>query len=373
MMAGKKGTGKTMLLKKPYTTPPASILPNHIADHSETIFDGADLAKLLSSKVPCTFIRAVVAPQIVSYHFELENPLELPKVKRLLEGVAAVLHTEAKQTNSDMGHFALEISRADRSTLYFKQALLTKGFDCASGLSALFGVDTLNRPLVVDIQNLPHALIGGTTGGGKSVLLHSIAISLLFKHTPETLQFIIIDPKQVEFSEYANLPHLLRPVVTDPYKAVDTLASVCDLIDRRYKTMRAHKVRNASEMGLPSLVVIIDELADLIMLGKKPVETAIVRIAQLGRAAGVHLIVATQQPTVKVVTGLIKANISCRIALKTATLSNSMVILDTKGAEKLMGKGDALLKLPDRATPIRFQAPLVESSDIAPVIKYWSK
>ena len=193
--------------------------------------------------------------------------------------------------------------------------ILTKEFDRATGLSALFGVDTLNRPLVVDITSLPHTLIGGTTGGGKSVLLNSIAVSLLFKHTPETLQFIIIDPKQVEFSGFAGLPHLLRPVVTDPYLAIDTLASVCDMIDQRYKRMAARKVKNAAEMGLPSVVVMIDELADLIILGKKPVETAIVRIAQLGRAAGVHLIVATQQPTVNVVTGLIKANISCRIAL----------------------------------------------------------
>lgn len=362
-----------MLLKKCYTTPPANILPDHETKQTETIFNGEDLAKLLSTKVSCSFVRAVIAPQLISYHFTLDNPLELPKVKRLLDGVSAVLHVEVKQTNSNIGHFALEIPRADRTTLYFKQALLTRTFDDSSGLSALFGVDTLNQPLVINIQDLPHALIGGTTGGGKSVLLHSITMSLLFKHTPETLQFVIIDPKQVEFSGYAGLPHLLRPVVTEPYKAIDTLASVCDLIDKRYKMMTAHKVKNASEMGLPSLVVIIDELADLIILGKKPVETAIVRIAQLGRAAGVHLIVATQQPTVKVVTGLIKANIPCRVALKTATVSNSMVVLDTKGAEKLIGKGDALLKLPDRVTPIRFQAPLVETSDITPIIKYWSK
>ena len=352
-----------MLLKKTYTTPPASILPDHESKQTGEIYSGEDLAKIISSKVPCTFVRAVVAPQLVSYHFALENPLELPKVKRLLDGISAILHTEVKQTNSDIAHFALEIPRADRSTLYFKQALLTKDFDQATGLSALFGVDTLNRPLVVDIQSLPHALIGGTTGGGKSVLLNSIAVSLLFKHTPETLRLIIIDPKQVEFSEYTGLPHLLRPVITDPYQAIDTLASVCDLIDRRYKRMAAHKVKNAVEMGLPSVVVMIDELADLIILGKKPVETAIVRIAQLGRAAGVHLIVATQQPTVNVVTGLIKANIPCRIALKTATVSNSTVILDGKGAEKLTGKGDALLKLPNRTTPIRFQAPLITSLD----------
>lgn len=310
---------------------------------------------------------------MVSYHFELENPLELPKIKRLLEGLSAILHSEVKQTASPIGHFALEIPREERATLYFKQVLLTQAFDSAPGLSALLGVDTLNHPLIVNIQDMPHILIGGATGGGKSVLLNSIAISLLFKHTPETLRFVIIDPKQVEFASYRNLPHLLRPVVTDPYRAIDTLASVCELIDKRYKAMASHGAKNAVEMGLPSVVVMIDELADLIILGKHPVEAAIVRIAQLGRAAGVHLIVATQQPTVKVVTSLIKANIPCRIALKTATLNNSMVILDTKGAEKLTGRGDALLKLPDRVTPIRFQVPLIETPDITPVMKYWGK
>ena len=362
-----------MLLQKIYKTPPASILPDHESRQAGEIYSGKDIAKILSYKVPCSFARAVVAPQVVSYHFNLDNPLELPKVKRLLEGVSAVLHTEIKQATSNIGHFALEIPRADRSTLYFKQALLTKDFDQAAELSALFGVDTLNRPLVVDIEKLPHVLIGGATGGGKSVLLNSIAVSLLFKHTPETLRFIIIDPKQVEFSAYAGLPHLLYPVVTDPYKAIDTLAKVCDMIGSRYKQMAQRKVKSAGEIGLPSVVLMIDELADLIIVGKKPVEMAVVRIAQLGRAAGVHLIVATQQPTVNVVTSLIKANIPCRVALKTATTSNSMVVLDTKGAEKLTGKGDALLKLPDKVTPIRFQAPLIESADIAPVIKYWSK
>lgn len=362
-----------MLFTKTYTTPPAKILPDHQVPEMAEIVAGEEIARVLSIKVPCIFVKAIAAPQVVSYHFELENPLELPKIKRLLEGLSAILHSEVKQTASPIGHFALEIPREERATLYFKQVLLTQAFDSAPGLSALLGVDTLNRPLIVNIQDMPHILIGGATGGGKSVLLNSIAISLLFKHTPETLRFVIIDPKQVEFVSYKNLPHLLRPVVTDPYRAIDTLASVCELIDKRYKAMASHGAKNAVEMGLPSVVVMIDELADLIILGKHPVEAAIVRIAQLGRAAGVHLIVATQQPTVKVVTSLIKANIPCRIALKTATLNNSMVVLDTKGAEKLTGRGDALLKLPDRVTPIRFQVPLIETPDITPVMKYWGK
>lgn len=361
------------LQPKTYTTPPADILPDHEPAQQSPIYSGEDIARVLSYKVPCTFIKAVTAPQLVSYHFNLANPLELPKVKRLLEGVSAVLHEEVKQNTSDIGHFSLEVPRSDRAILHFKQALLTRTFDNSPGLSALLGVDTLNRCLTVNIKDMPHILIGGTTGGGKSVLLNAMLTSLLFKHTPATLQIILIDPKQVEFSIYSKLPHLLRPIVTDPFKAIDTLGGVCDLIEKRYKTMSLRGAKNAAEIGLPSVLVIIDELADLIMIGKKPVETAIVRIAQLGRAAGVHLIVATQQPTVKVITGLIKANIPCRIALKTATVSNSMVVMDCKGAEKLTGKGDALLKLPDHVTPIRFQAPYIDNADITPVVKYWSK
>lgn len=355
-----------------YKTPSAKILPDHPAIETDQIYKGADIARVLSAKVPCTFISATVAPQLVSYHFNLENALDLPKVKRLLEGISAVLHAEVKQAPSGIAHFALEVSRPDRATLYFKQALLTKAFDSAPGLAALLGVDTLNNPLTVNIRDMPHILIGGTTGGGKSILINDMITSLLFKQTPATLKFIMIDPKQVEFSIYGKLPHLLKPVVTDSYRAIDTLGGVCDLMEKRYKIMSAHGVKNAAEMGLPSVVVVIDELADLILIGKKPVETVIVRIAQLGRAAGVHLIVATQQPTVNVITGLIKANIPCRIALKTATVSNSMVIMDCKGAEKLTGKGDALLKLPERVTPIRFQAPFIETADIEPVVKYWT-
>lgn len=360
-------------LKKTYITPSATILPDHKPPEAATIIAGENIAGVLSNKIPCIFISAAAAPQLVTYHFELENPLDLPKIKRFIPGLAAAFHTEMELAPSETGHFALQVVRSERSILYFKTALLTKTFDGAPGLSALLGVDTNNRPLTLNIQKMPHVLIGGTTGGGKSVLLNGIITSLLFKHTPETLKFIMIDPKQVELSIYNRLPHLLTPIVTDPYKAVNTLGGLCDLMNKRYNTMARKGAKTAAEIGLPFIVVVIDELSDLMITSKKTVEASIIRIAQLGRAAGIHLIISTQQPTVNVITSLIKANISCRIALKTATVSNSMVVLDRKGAEKLTGKGDALLKLPEEVTPIRFQAPIIESADITPVVKYWSK
>ena len=360
-------------LVKTYTTPPANLLPDHQRPTAAIIINGQDIAEILSSKVPCCFLSAVAAPQLVTYHFELENPLDLPKVKRFIPGLAAAFHAEMELVTSSLGHFALQVARADRGTLHFKNTLLTKRFDTAPGLSTLLGVDTSNQPLTINIEEMPHVLIGGTTGGGKSVLLNSMITSLLFKHTPATLNFVMIDPKQVELSIYNKLPHLLRPIVTDPYKAIDTLGYLCDLMEKRYSIMARKGAKTAAEIGLPSILVVADEFSDLMVVSKKAVENGIVRIAQLGRAAGIHLIISTQQPTVNTVTGLIKANIACRIALKTATVSNSMVILDRKGAEKLTGKGDALLKLPGEVNPIRFQAPLIETADISPVVKYWSK
>lgn len=358
---------------KTYTTPSARILPDHKQPTTTSIFDGNEIAKILSTKVPCSFVSAATAPQVVNYHFVLNSPLDLPKIKRYIPGLAAAFHTSMELSSSEIGHFALQIPRSERGTLYFKTALLTRAFDEAPGLSALLGVDTNNRPLTINIQDMPHILIGGTTGGGKSVLLNGIITSLLFKHTPETLNLVLIDPKQVELSIYKTLPHLLKPIVTDPFKAIDTLGYLCDLMEQRYAMMARRGAKTAAELGLPSIVVVIDEFSDLMLVSKKAVESGIVRIAQLGRAAGIHLIISTQQPTVNVITSLIKANISCRIALKTATVSNSMVILDHKGAEKLTGKGDALLKLPGEVTPIRFQAPYIGAADIAPAVEHWSR
>lgn len=364
--------GDIVLFSKGYTTPPAKILPDHEPAGESKILDGSEIAKVLSTKVPCFFLSAAVAPQIISYHFNLENPLELPKIRRFIPGLAAAFHANMELAESDTGHFSIQASRSDRRTLYFKQALLTQTFDNAPGVSALLGVDTNNRPLTINIQEMPHILIGGTTGGGKSVLLNAMITSLLFKHTPATLNFVMIDPKKVELSIYESLPHLLKPIITDPFKAIDTLGYLCDLMEQRYTMMAKKRVKTAQEMGLPPIVVVIDEFSDLMIVSKKAVEAGIVRIAQLGRAAGIHLIISTQQPTVNVITSLIKANIACRIALKTATVNNSMVVLDRKGAEKLTGRGDALLKLPGEVNLIRFQAPLISTADIMPTMKYWT-
>jgi len=184
-------------------------------------------------------------------------------------------------------------------------------------------------------------------------------------------QYIMIDPKQVELSAYAGLPHLATPIITSAQEAVKTLQSVNAAMDKRYKAMARKRTKSGAEAGFPRMVIVIDELADLMLVSKKAVEESIIRIAQLGRAAGIHLLVATQKPVVSVVTGLIQGNIPCKLALQTASTGDSVRILGHKGAESLLGRGDALLKLPDRVQEIRLQCAYTSDQDIAAIVQYW--
>ena len=364
---------------KTYTTPSAAVLESSPISTPSEIYNGADIAAFITAAgAPCQCVQVVDAPQLTTYHINLVDVCDLSKVKKTLAPLAAVLHETITQATSDTAHFALQISKAQPRTIYFRDALLTQTYNQASRTSALLGVDTHNYSLPLDITKAPHILIAGATGSGKSVLLNSMITSLLYKSTPATLQFVMIDPKQVELTQYVGLPHLAQAPVTSPVEAVETLQRVCATMDTRYKQMRSKRVRSVSEWNerfpkkkMPRIVVVIDELADLMLTSKKAVEAHIVRIAQLGRAAGIHLIVATQRPTVNVITGLIKANIPCRIALQTASQRDSINILDHAGAEKLQGRGDALLKLPDQVREIRFQAAYCSESDIANTVEHW--
>jgi S-DNA-T family DNA segregation ATPase FtsK/SpoIIIE len=374
---------ETMLLKqkpKPATpaarywvTPGIDIL-NHTPDTKPgQIYEGESIAAALSGMgVKCSFVSVLSAPQIVTYHFNLENILDITKLKKPLQALSAMLHCNVIQTVSTAAHFALIVPQMQRRTEHFRQTLLTNEFNGSrSALSAALGRDLYNNALVLNVADMPHMLIAGATGSGKSVLLNSIICSMLFKATPMSLQLVMIDPKKVELSKYEGLPHLGCPIVKDTFSAAAYLQGVCDEMDKRYSEMAAQGVKKASELGLPSIVVVIDELADLMLTSKYECETSIIRLAQLGRAAGIHLIIATQRPTVNVITGLIKSNIPCKIALQTASIRDSITILDHKGAESLTGKGDALLKLPDRVAEIRFQSSFIQDQDIENIVNYW--
>jgi DNA segregation ATPase FtsK/SpoIIIE, S-DNA-T family len=231
--------------------------------------------------------------------------------------------------------------------------------------SAALGIDHDGTPVYIDVAKMPHMLIAGATGSGKSVALDAILCSLLYCAAPSQVQLVLIDPKRVELGAYAGLPHLAKPIITSTPEAIQTLQQLENAMDARYKALERGK-----PIG-PRMVIVIDELADLMLTSRKAVEHSIVRIAQLGRAAGIHLILATQKPLVSVVTGLIQANTPCKLALQTASTSDSVRILGHKGAEKLLGRGDALLKLPDRVQEIRLQCAYTAPEDIAAIVHYW--
>ena len=356
-----------------WVAPPASILADAPTPESAPEYSGADIAKLLTSyKIPCQHVTSTFGASVARHHFNLVNMLDIKKIKTVLPALSASLRTVATQSTSDTAHFSLIIPRINRQTVHFKNALLTHSFNnMPVGASALLGTDTENTPLCVDISDMPHMLIAGATGSGKSACMNAIICSMLFKSTPASVKLVLIDPKQVEFAHYEGIPHLLKPVITDAKTAIDTLESLCKLMDERYAKIRKTGKKDIAELDLPRVVVCVDELADLMLTSGKKIEAHIVRLAQKGRAAGIHLILATQRPTVNVVTGLIKVNIPARIALSMSAYVDSRTVLDRGGAESLTGKGDALLKLPNKVDLIRFQSAYIDTQDIKAITDFW--
>lgn len=356
-------------------TPTPEILKDPPKCIESEYYDGHDIADTLTDMgICCQLADTIPSAQIVTYHFDLADPMDITKLKRPLAALSAILHCRVEIVSSQKAHFALTMAKTERSTVYLKSALPTHNFCVGrqkSRLCALLGTDANDETLVFDVAKMPHILIAGSTGSGKSVCLNTIIASLLFNNLPTEMQLVMIDPKKVELSVYDGLPHLAVPVRKDFASATKTLNGLCNFMDKRYDLMAQRHAKNAAECGFPSIVVVIDELADLMLTSRYEVEDSIIRLAQLGRAAGIHLVIATQRPTVNVITGLIKSNIPCRIALQTASMRDSMNILDHKGAEQLTGKGDALLKLPDRVEEIRFQSAYTSTEDIERIVRYW--
>ncbi len=250
-----------------------------------------------------------------------------------------------------------------------------------TGLRIALGKDVSGIPLATDLTSMPHLLIAGTTGSGKSVCVNAILTCLLLNNTPDDLRLILVDPKRVEFSNYNGIPHLLAPVVVEAEKVIGALQWMLREMDARYHKFAAAGARNLEEYNvrmqlrgekkLPKLVIVIDELADLMMLAPAETQAAITRLAQLARATGLHLVLATQRPSTDVITGLIKANFPARIAFSVATMIDSRVILDQPGAEELLGHGDMLFQAPDAAAPVRLQGVYVSDTEIQKLIDYW--
>jgi len=249
-----------------------------------------------------------------------------------------------------------------------------------SRLAFPLGLDVSGEVVIADIDKMPHVLIAGATGSGKSVCINSIITSILFRASPQEVKFILVDPKRVELTFYNDIPHLLTPVIVEPEKVVSALKWAISEMERRYKLFAEVRVRNiggynelSGFQAIPYIVIIIDELADIIFYAPSEVEDSITRLAQMARATGIHLVLATQRPSVDVLTGLIKANINCRLSFNVNSMVDSRVIIDSPGAEKLLGRGDMLYIPPDQAKPTRIQGAFISEKDTKNLIDFIKK
>jgi len=349
-----------------------------INDTSTELTTEAVAQLLLQCGVCATPVSHSVGASVINYNFKLTNLKDYNKAKKAPEAMTARLQRKVSfDPNAVTGaDFAIAIERKSRSTVYFsntfKRSTIAK--QNAHPTAFILGTDTQGKVLETELgDSMPHMLVAGQAGGGKSVLLHSIICSILTKASPACTRFIFIDPKMVELSQYAGIPHIysdstIAPqVITDVRTAVNTLAHVCDIMDWRYQQMSVNPNIKFSE-----LVVVVDELADLMMMSKKQVEDSIVRICQKGRAAKIRILIATQSPRASVITGLIRANIPGKIALRCATAIDSRICIEKNGAEMLNGRGDALLLHPsNNGALIRFQAAYISPSEIQNICNWW--
>lgn len=359
---------------KYYTTPPGDLIaPANTFEPPTTSHDGQTIINAFALLgVGVSPVSIQIAPQIINYHFNLYRLKDYPKIKKLLPTLSAVLRLPVMLAASTVAHFALTVPQSPRELVTLHEVINTHNYNTAKmSLPVAVGISSNNLPVIFDLAAMPHLLIAGTTGSGKSVLLNTIVSSILFRTTPNKCRLLMIDPKRVEFSPYNGLPHLFAPVATETDEILYTLKELCRIMDDRYKLFEQTGIKDIKQSNLPRIVLVVDELADLIMTGGGEAGEYLIRLAQKSRAAGIHLIIATQRPTREVLPGLLCANIPAKIALKTASIRESVIILDHKGAETLTGGGDAFLKLPDRVEEIRFQAAYTSTKDVEAIVNYW--
>ncbi len=339
---------------------------------------------LASFKIEAHIINVTRGPSVTRYEVELDKGVRLNKLTTVADDIALSLGASGVRIAAVPGKISvvgIEVPNRSVTTVSLREVIDSPEFHKAKSKSSFaVGKDIGGSCIVGNIAKLPHMLIAGTTGSGKSVCMNSIIISLLYKASPEDVKLIMIDPKMVELGIYNSIPHLLIPVVTDPKKAAGSLQWAVTEMMRRYKFMSDAGVRDLESYNaimehedgqkIPQVVVIIDELADLMLVAAKEVEESICRIAQMGRASGIHLVIATQRPSADVITGLMKANIPSRIAFAVASAMESRIILDTQGAEKLVGKGDMLFAPIGSGKPIRVQGCFVSDSEVEAVATY---
>ena len=372
---------------KVWKYPPLNLLSDKVGSAAER-GDVKRNASIIEKTLDSFGVAARVAevnggPAVTQYALEISAGTKISKIANLQHDLALALATPTGTVRIEApipgkSLVGIEVPNRSLEIVGLKQVLASEEMQKhKSKLAVALGRDTSSKPMVVDIDRMPHCLIAGTTGSGKSIMLNAFITSLLFRNSPDQLKMILIDPKRVELTNYNGIPHLLTPVITEPEKILSSLKWAMAEMDRRYKLFQSVGVRNITgynEMSgfqaLPYIVIVIDELADLMMFAPVEIEDSITRIAQLARATGIHLVVATQRPSVDVITGLIKANVPCRIAFNVSSMIDSRVILDGPGAEKLLGRGDMLFMPPDASKPMRIQGVFVQDDEINNLIKY---
>jgi len=349
----------------------------------------SDYSRLLEETLRNFDVEATVdhverGPTVTRYELQPAKGVKVSKIVSLTDDIALALAATSLRIEAPIpgkSAIGIEVPNSSVAMVYFRDMLSSKVYkDSPQKMLLALGKDITGKPIYTDLKKMPHLLIAGATGSGKTVCINTLIASILFKATPHEVQFVMIDPKRVELTIYDGIPHLIQEVVTDPKQAARTLLDVLAIMDERYNLFKETRVRNLEEYNkakpetpLPYIVVLIDELADLMTLSAATVETSIARLTALARAAGIHLIVATQRPSVDVITGIIKANIPSRIAFAVSSMVDSRTILDTGGAEKLLGRGDMLFAPIDAMKPLRLQGAFVSLHEIESLVAYWSQ
>ncbi len=324
---------------------------------------------------------ANIGPRVTQYTMKPPAGAKLTKITALADNLALDLAAHSIRMEAPIpGKRAvgIEVPNIKSATVRLSSMLLSREWqDTSSALSFAIGRDISGTPIIADLAKMPHILVAGQTGSGKSVMINTILTSLLYRNSPADLKLILVDPKQVELKPYDDIPHLLTPVITEPEKCISALKWAVAEMERRYRALAEVNKRNIAEYnnlkkeeGMPYIVIVIDELADLMMMAARDVEALVVRIAQKARAVGIHLVLATQRPSVDVITGLIKANVPGRIAFTTQSQVDSRTIIDQVGAEKLLGQGDMLLLTSDMPKPKRVQGALIGDEETVKVMDF---
>ena len=367
--------------------PPTSLLSPPVKTKKDQKLEkkNADIIEqtLQSFGVKTKVVDVLVGPTVTQYALNIALGTKVSRISNLRTDLALALAAPTGTIRIEApipgtSYIGVEVPNVKKETVFIREILESEEMKSNNMyLPASVGKSIAGKNIIADLKDMPHLLIAGATGSGKSVLTNSFIISLLANKTPDEVRMIMVDPKQVELSDYNGIPHLLTPVITDIQKVVNSLKWAIVEMEKRYTIFKHAKVRNLEKynekMGfaaMPYIIIIIDEMADLILTTKAESETAIVRLAQKARATGIHLILATQRPSIEIITGLIKANIPGRIGMSVATQIDSRVILDQGGAETLLGKGDMLFKEPDKAKTYRVQGVWVSQEEVRRVVRF---